>query len=78
VWAGAAAFFGFVSMCIWAGYSNKLDHVYGSSFVLVTVSWLLFLLATISGAWELGKGIPAQVQRVFNVGTNCVDGSRTR
>ena len=55
-------------MCIWAGYSNKLDHVYGSSFVLVTVSWLLFLLATVSGAWELGKGIPAQVQRVFNVG----------
>jgi hypothetical protein len=56
-------------MCVWAAYANNHDHVYGSSFVLVVVSWMFFLLATVCGAWELGQGIPVLARRVFNVGT---------
>jgi hypothetical protein len=63
--ATAAGFAGFVSMCVWANYSNKDGIEYGSCFILVIASWLLYFLAAVVGFWESGNGIPDRAKRVF-------------
>lgn len=65
--AGAASFCGFISMAVWASYSNKNEHEYGACFIVIIVSWMLLAVAAAVGFWEYRSGVPESVTRVFSV-----------